>query len=132
MNKFILSGAMVISLVTAHAQDAASTPRSSPDVDELRQQVQALTGTVKDLQQQVKDQQTTINKLNQQNGGATEGPEASPIAAAGSPSPAASAAAKFATEDSSVVASSGATPPPTSPASVNANGTETGNFPTTD
>src|SRR5256714_1607865 len=136
MNKFILSGAMVISLVTAHAQDAASTPRSSPDVDELRQQVQALSDTVKTLQQQVKDQQTTINKLNQENGEATENPELSPIAAAASPSPSAAAsaspAAKFATEDSSVVASSGAAPPPTSSASVNPNGTETGNFPTTD
>src|SRR5438045_8996803 len=112
MNKFILSGAMMISLATGRAQDAASTPRSSPDVDELRQQVQALTGTVKDLQQQVKDQQTTINKLNQQNGAAPENPEPSPVAA-GSPFASASAAptenppTKFATEDSSVVASSG-------------------------
>src|SRR2546423_14516294 len=110
MNKFILSGAMMISLATARAQDAASTPRSSPDVDELRQQVQALSGTVKDLQQQVKHQQTTINKLSQQNGAAPESPKPSPIEAAVSPSPTAapgaSAAAKFATEDSSVVASS--------------------------
>src|SRR5256714_698942 len=132
MNKFILSGAMMISLATAHAQDAASTPKSSPDVDELRQEVQALTGTVKDLQQQVKDQQTTINQLKQGNGTTGESPEPSPIAAAASPSPAASAPAKFATEDSSVVASSGAAPPSTSSATVNANGTETGNFPTSD
>ena len=119
---------------TARAQDAASTPVSSPDVENLRQEVQALTETVKTLQQQVKDQQTTINQLKPQNGSEEQSSETSPVAAASpSPSPAANAAAgKFATEDSSVVSSttseSSAPPAP----GVNANGTATGNFPTTD
>src|SRR4051794_29867791 len=86
------------------AQDAASTPRSSPEMDELRDQVQALTETVKTLQQQVKDQQTTISRLNPPNGGAAESPEPSPVAAASaSPSPTAAAKARFPTEDASVV-----------------------------
>lgn len=133
MNKFILIAVSGAVFTTAHAQNAASRPASSPDVDELREQVKALSDTVKTLQQQVKDQQTTINKLNQQNGAAAESAEPSPIAAASpSPAPNAKASTKFATEDSSVVASSSAAPPPTSSASVNANGTAVGNFPTTD
>src|SRR5438067_1336456 len=136
MKKFILIGLTSAALASARAQEAASRPSSSPEMDELREQVKALTDTVKTLQQQVKDQQSTINKLDPQNGAATESPEPSPITAAVSPSPAAapaaSAAAKFPTEDSSVVASSGGAPPLTSPTGVNANGTETGNFPTSD
>src|SRR5205085_604932 len=61
-------------------------------------------------------------------------PEASPVAAATSPSPAASAAAThFTTEDASVVSSTTSTPPASSGPSVNANGTAvSGNFPTSD
>ena len=53
MNRFILVGVAVVALASAHAQDAASAPAASPDVENLRQQVQALTETVKTLQQQV-------------------------------------------------------------------------------
>ena len=154
MKKFILIGTIGAVLTTVRAQDAASTPRSSPEMDELREQVKALTDTVKTLQQQVKDQQTTINRLNggtpsssrrspaeadvaseSNNGPTGESPEPSPIAAA-SPSTSVStkpAKTSFPTEDSSVVASTttGA-PPATSSASVNANGTAVGNFPTSD
>ena len=63
MNKFILIAVSSAAISTARAQDAASTPASSPDMDELRQQVKALTETVKELQQQVKDQQA-IKKTN--------------------------------------------------------------------
>ncbi|HME89629.1 MAG TPA: hypothetical protein VKE30_10510 [Chthoniobacterales bacterium] len=137
MNKFILIGVTTAAFATADAQEAASTPAASSDVENLRQQVQALTEAVKTLQQQVKDQQSTIDHLNQQNGStAAENPEPSPITAAASPSPspAAGAAPRFPTEDASVVSST------TSPAAatsaspgVNATGTGvSGNFPTTD
>ncbi len=132
MNKFILVGVTTAAL--AIAQDAASTPPASPDMENLRQQMQALTETVKALQQQVKDQQSTIDRLSNNNGAPTESAEPSPIAAASpSPSPAASAAPHFATEDASVVSSTSNTPPAPSGPGVNANGTAvSGNFPTTD
>src|SRR5438874_4449329 len=129
MNKFILIGVATAALATVRAQDAASTPLASPDVENLRQQVQALTETVKELQQQVKDQQAA--KANGSAPSSSPNPEASPVAAT-SPSPAASADAHFATEDTSVVSST-STPPASSNPSVNANGTAlSGNFPTTD
>ena len=142
MNKFILIGVIGAELATAHAQDPPAPARGSPDVEDLRQQVQALTETVKTLQQQVKDQQTTINRLNQNgtaNGGtasvpsessepAEPGPSSSPA-----PSPIAKTPTRFPTEDASVV-SSGATETSTAAPTpgVNANGTAEGNFPTTD
>ena len=46
MNKFILIGVTSAALATARAQDAPSTPVASPDIEDLRQQVQALTETV--------------------------------------------------------------------------------------
>src|SRR5438874_9924389 len=129
MNKFILIGVATAALATVRAQDAASTPLASPDVENLRQQVQALTETVKELQQQVKDQQAA--KANGSAPSSSPNPEASPVAAT-SPSPAASAGAHFATEDTSVVSST-STPPASSNPSVNANGTAlSGNFPTSD
>ena len=150
MHRFILIAAIGAVLTTARAQDAASTPRSSPEMDELREQVKALTETVKTLQQQVKDQQTTINRLNpngaaSENGGTTsvastldkgpdEGASRTGIGASSSPSPAPSASpasARFPTEDASVVSSATTSAAsPTSP--VNANGTAVGGFPTTD
>jgi hypothetical protein len=133
MKNFIVFALAVLFVIDLHAQDAASTPASSPDMSELREQVKALTETVKTLQHQVKDQQTTIDKLNQPNGAVAESPEPSPVAAASaSPSPAAKAPAKFATEDSSVVASRTSEPSTPPSPSVNANGTAVGNFPTTD
>jgi len=138
MKKFILIGAIGAVLGNARAQDPVSTPPSSSEMKELREQVKALTDAVKGLQQQVKDQQTTIDRLNQQNNTIPESPEPSPIeAAATSPSPSPAAASKgsghFPTEDSSVVASSATSAPPAaSNPGVNANGTSVGNFPTTD
>src|SRR6266700_2139782 len=133
MNKFLLIGVTTAALASARAQDAASTPAASPDLENLRQQVQALTETVKALQQQVKDQQAAIEKANGNAGSPPQNPEPSPIAAAAnSPTPAPSAPARFQTEDTSVVASTAA--PAASPGpGVNANGTAmSGNFPTTD
>lgn len=135
MKNLIALALAVLLVIDLHAQDAASTPATSPDVKNLREQMQALTETVKALQQQVKDQQTTINRLNQQNDAMAESPEPSPIAAA-SPSPSASAStptSKFATEDSSVVSSTTTSAPPASQGpGVNPNGTAVGGFPTTD
>ena len=128
-------------MANARAQDGASKPATSPEMNELREQVKALTEAVKGLQQQVKDQQTTIDRLNQQNATAAESPEPNPELAeraAASPSPSASAAAsaaqatKFPTEDSSVVSSTTSAPTSSPAAGVNPNGTAVGNFPTTD
>ena len=116
------------------AQDAASTPGTSPDVENLRQQVQALTETVKALQQQVKQQQAAIEKANGSAASSPESPEPSPIAAAAPPSssPAASTAPRFQTEDTSVIGSTTAPATPTGPG-VNPNGTTLpGSFPTSD
>ena len=151
MHRFILIAAIGVALTTVRAQDAASTPRSSPEMDELREQVKALTDTVKTLQQQVKDQQTTINRLNQPNGGAAENGGTPSVAStldkgpaedasrtgvgpSSSPSPSASASpapARFPTEDASVVSST-TTSAASATSPVNANGTAVGNFPTTD
>ena len=115
----------------AYAQEPAPTPSpaASPnEVEELRQEVRSLTGIVKALQQQVKDQQVVIEKLNPASPPLPENPEPTPIPATSVAAPAASPAPQlFPTEDNSVVASA---PPPT----VNANGaaTTTTAFPTTD
>src|SRR5213076_698706 len=131
MNKFILIGVAAAALTSARAQDDASKPAASSDVESLRQQVQALTETVKELQQQMKDQQAAIEKTN--GTAPASSPEGSPVAAANSPTPAPSAAAHFATEDASVVSSTTTSPPASSGPGVNANGTAvSGNFPTTD
>ncbi|MBV9009455.1 MAG: hypothetical protein JO354_09870 [Verrucomicrobia bacterium] len=93
-------------------------------MESLRQQVQALTDTVKALQQQVKDQQTALEKANlAQTANATVEP--SPIAGA-SPAP---AAPQFPTTDTSVVAGAPAPPPSASAAATT---TTAGGFPTTD
>ena len=146
MHKLILIGVLGIGAALAQAQDAATAPSSSPDVEALRQQVESLTQTVKTLQQQVKDQQTTINRLNPSNGGtpsvaseSNEGPDGrasrTGIGPSGSPSPppTAKTSTRFPTEDASVVSSSATEPSTTAPSpGVNANGTAVGNFPTND
>ncbi|MGH7939033.1 MAG: hypothetical protein ACRD5Z_14815, partial [Bryobacteraceae bacterium] len=77
------------------------TPAASPnDLETLRQQVQALTETVKSLQQQVKDQQSTLAKMNA--GGTAVLP--TNASSAVSPAPGASAPPLFPTTDESVVA----------------------------
>src|SRR6267378_2673947 len=136
MKNFFFFALAIFFVNSARAQDAASTPASSPDMNELREQVKALTDTVKTLQHQVKDQQTTIDKLNQPNEAVAESPEPSPVAEASaspSPSAAAKASGKFATEDASVVSSTSNAPAASTSPGVNANGTAvSGNFPTTD
>src|SRR6184192_1885970 len=133
MNKFILIGVAAAALTSARAQDDASKPSASSDVESLRQQVQALTETVKELQQQVKGQQAATEKSNRSGPSSSPNPEESPVAAATSPSPAASPrSSHFATEDASVVSSTSAAPAAAAP-DVNANGTAvSGNFPTND
>lgn len=91
------------------------SPTPAPnDIESLRQQVQALTATVKTLQQQVKDQQDALAKMN--------AGSAPPLPANPSPAPAASPKASapplFPTTDESVVASA----PEPSPLPANATG----------
>src|SRR5881392_1001509 len=139
MKKIILVTLTILPAVVAFAQNATPSPSSSPtpvvsnstpatasDVEALRQQVESLTETVKTLQQQVKDQQAALEKANLSGeSGLPQNPEPSPIAGAeSSPTPAASAASRFPTEDTSVVSST------TLPA---VNGTPAqGGFPTND
>jgi hypothetical protein len=109
-----------------YAQQPVPISTASPnEVEELRQEVRSLTGIVKTLQQQVKDQQAVIEKLNPTTVALPQNPEpsATPAASSAAASP---APQLIPTEDASVVASA---PPP-----VNANGaaTSTTAFPTTD
>src|SRR5436853_1183952 len=64
MKNLVAFALTVLLVIDLRAQDAASTPVPSPDVEELRQQVQALTETVKELKQQMKDQQAATGKAN--------------------------------------------------------------------
>src|SRR5436190_2297373 len=139
MKKFILMTLAIFPVTAGFSQETTPASISSPaptvlnatpartvDVEALRQQVQSLTETLKALQQQVKDQQTALEKANLTGeSGLPQNPEPSPIAGAeSSPTPAASAAPRFPTEDTSVVSST------TAPA---ASGTPApGGFPTTD
>lgn len=137
MNNFLLFALAFVFASSALAQNAAFTPAASPDIEALRQQVQALSGTVKTLQQQVKDQQITIDRLNEQNSSTQESAEPTPIAGAAaspSPSPTTSVApSRFPTEDASVASSTSTAPAASSGPGVNANGSAvSGNFPTTD
>ena len=102
-----------------------SPARSPNDVELLRQQVQALSETVKNLQQQVKEQQDALAKINVEPGTL---PANDNIAAA--PSPAASTPPAFPTTDDSVVAS--AAPPPPPAANGPAAAAVSSQFPTTD
>lgn len=135
MKKIFLVIALLGSCSLADAQVAATpspssatTPSAPADVEALRQQVAVLTGMVKTLQQQVKDQQAAIEKMNPEAAPLPENPEPAPIAAENSTAPAASPPALFPTTDEAVVAGAPAAP------NVNANGTSTAAtaFPTTD
>jgi hypothetical protein len=106
----------------ADATPAVSTHASAADVEALRQQVQSLTTMVQTLQQQVKDQQTALEK-NSTAPSLPEKQEPQSADVSTPPAPDTSPPPLFPTTDSTVVAS---TP------SVNANGTATGAFPTTD
>jgi hypothetical protein len=121
---------LILFLATALAYAQSPTPlaktTASPnEVEKLRQEVRSLTGIVKTLQQQLKDQQVVIDKLNPASPQLPQNPEPSATltanAAAASPAP-----QLIPTEDASVVASA-------PPQAVNANGAATATaFPTTD
>src|SRR5439155_26931766 len=90
--------------ITPASPSCAANPVTHPnDMETLRQQVQSLTDTVKALQQQVKDQQAALEKMNA--GGtplpsnAGETPSSSPASGPTGPPP-------FQTNDSSILASS--------------------------
>jgi hypothetical protein len=128
---------VLVSAGTAMAQEPASSPTPSSagasDVEMLREQVKALTETVKTLQKQVQDQNTALQKAN-----IVAGPEL-PQNPVPSPTPASARAGSNAappplipTEDSGVVASAPKSAPST-PAGVDANGNAVaGSIPTTD
>jgi len=135
MTKFFFK-TLVTMLLIASREGWAQTPTpaasaTASDVAALREQVQALTETVKALQQQVKDQQATLEKANitGNQGPQNEGTPSVASAPLPTPLPGASAQESFPTTDSSVVANA-----PTAPGApaVNANGTPTGQFPTSD
>src|SRR5437763_1531245 len=100
----------------------AASPAAAADMETLRQQVQALTETVKALQQQVKDQQTALDRVN---GAAASEKESASAEPTSSPEP--SAAPQFPTEDRSVVESA-----PASEKQGPSTEASPGAFPTTD
>src|ERR1017187_8221190 len=113
-------------IAIASAQDAApaasqtrgnSTPAAAADVQELRTAVQSLTETVKALQQQVKDQQTIIEKAHLTGEEALPSPEMATATKAGSPPSAPIEPTPFPTADNSVVSSTQSSSP-----GVDANG----------
>jgi hypothetical protein len=109
MMKRFLIGLIAVSLpFSAESQEQSPAPSATAsDVAELRQQVQALTETVKALQQQVKDQQALLEKVNTQ---APQNAEVEPSPLPGA-SPASTAQSSFPTSDESVVASGASNEP---------------------
>jgi hypothetical protein len=104
------------------------SPAASPnDMEALRQQVQALTETVKGLQQQLKEQQDALAKMN-------AGPTTLPINENGAATaePGATAPPLFPTTDESVVATAPTMPSPIPAASVPPTAAGNEAFPTTD
>ncbi len=130
MKKLLFVAVAVCLATTGRSQQALPASSSPNDVETLRQQVQALTETVKGLEQQLKEQQEALAKMN---AGPTTLPasDTSTAEASASPAPAASAAPLFPTTDDAVVASTvqptplPATAPVTPPAANE-------QFPTTD
>src|SRR5436190_13779004 len=119
--QFLIPISMIFSSAVLAQTPAPTGSATASDVAALREQVQALTGTVKQLQQQVKDQQTLLEKAN-----LTANQPQQEAAALSSASPSPSENAPFPTTDTSIVA---AAPTP----AVNANRTPAvGGFPTTD
>ncbi|MEY2545635.1 MAG: hypothetical protein QOG48_752 [Verrucomicrobiota bacterium] len=126
--------ALIAAVVLAQSESPASSPAPpAGELQELREAVRSLTDTVKQLQAQVKNQQTALDKANITATPALPQQQSSPALASASPgessAPSGSAPQLIPTEDSSVVASSGATPA----ASSNGNAAATsGAFPTND
>lgn len=105
MKKILIAAAWLSLPAAIFAQSPTPTPASTAapnDVELLRQQVQALTETVKTLQQQVKDQQDAIAKLTVE---PNPLPANASAASSATPAPSGSAAPMFPTTDESVVAS---------------------------
>ncbi|MEY2539100.1 MAG: hypothetical protein QOG67_2840 [Verrucomicrobiota bacterium] len=138
MTKFVLAVVAMWSIALAHAQEAtrapaasSSPPAAAADLEALRQQVQSLTDLVKTLQQQVKNQQATMEKANLGGTPAPTLPQNPETANAVANGPAETstptAPSLFPTEDSAVVA----TAPSSAGATTNAS-TGSGAFPTTD
>jgi hypothetical protein len=125
LKKLLIVAASLCAQAAVFAQGPSPAP-SPNDVEVLRQQVQALTETVKALQQQVKEQQDTLAKMN---------PEPGPLPAnetpTTSPQPAASTPPLFPTTDESVVATT-AQPSPIPEATGPAAAPVNAPFPTTD
>jgi hypothetical protein len=67
--------------VSSSPAASSSTPATSADVEALRQEVRSLVGTVKTLQQQVKDQQIIIDKAHLAAESPPEKPEGTPSVA---------------------------------------------------
>jgi hypothetical protein len=126
----------------SNAQPSAAQAATAGDVEQLRQQVQALTETVKTLQKQVKDQQVALDKANisatptlpqtadsPANTPATAKGNAANLTAPNSGQTAAPPPQLIPTDDSSVVASAGisSAAPPT-----NAGSAVSGAIPTED
>src|SRR5918911_994896 len=86
MNRIVVFVSLIASAATALAQTTAPPASPAPtanDIESLRQQVQALTDTVKNLQQQVKDQQAALEKANIAGGPALpQNPEPSSVGGA--------------------------------------------------
>jgi len=130
MKNFILVALAGCALATGTARSAepnaapaAATPATAADVEALRQQVQALTATVQTLQQQVKDQQSALEKNNSTAPSLPQSSEPQSADVSTPPAPSTSPPPLFPTSDNAVVASA---------PSVNANGTTTQPFPTSD
>ncbi|MDP9004035.1 MAG: hypothetical protein M3N12_04515 [Verrucomicrobiota bacterium] len=130
MKKIVLVALAACALATTSARGAeptvapaAATPATAEDVEALRQQVQALTATVQTLQQQVKDQQSALEKNNSTAPSLPQSLEPQSADVSTPPAPSTSPPPLFPTTDNAVVASA---------PSVNANGTTTQPFPTSD
>src|SRR6266516_2598689 len=123
MKKNILVTLAIFPLATVFAQEAPSASSSSP-APTASNATPATAADVDALHQQVTDQQASLEKANLTGeSGLPQNPEPSPIAGAEtSPSPAASAAPRFPTEDTSVVTSTTAQPPSGGPG-ANVSGT---------
>jgi hypothetical protein len=125
VKKLLIVAVALCAPAAIFAQDPSPAP-SPNDVEVLRQQVQALTETVKTLQQKVQAQQDALAKMTVEPGTLPANENS-----AASPQPAASAPPLFPTTDDSVVASA---PPPSVPSTALAPAAAAvnGQFPTTD
>jgi hypothetical protein len=117
--QFLIAIPIIISPAALAQSPSPSASATPSDVAALREEVQALTATVKQLQQQVKDQQSLLEKANLSGNQTQAEAAASPST---SPSPAENAT--FPTTDASVVAAAPAPGVNAAPAA--------GGFPTTD